>query len=947
MKTRYVGFTLVGFMVVCVSLFSTATQPLQAISTTLVVNTTADASDSNPGDGLCETAAGNGQCTLRAAIQESNAVTGEDTINIPITGTIYITSTLPPISDSVSIYGPGSNLLTLSGSYGVASPVVGFGGFGGSYYLSGVRVTGNGTAGGISISHADVTLYDVSVSWAAMSGISIVFGDSVARVISSTVYNNNSPGGGGINNGGGTLILINSAVFMNGSGFGGGGIYNTGTATIRASAIYSNYTGGGITGGSGGGIYNSGILNLTNSTVSGNSVNSNVNSTGGGVYNSGVLTITNSTLSNNPASLGLGGNLRVYSGTVMLRHTLLANSFSGGDCSQVGGMIVDGGHNIIEDNTCGFTGGVDPALGPLQDHGGPTVTQALLAGSPAIDAGNPTGCVDEVGNPLLTDQRIFQRPIDGDTNGSVICDIGAYEYASTLATSTPTPLVTNTRTATPTRTSTPTLTPTPPIGATFVVNSTLDEIDANPGNGICASTPSNECTLRAAIMEANALWGIDTINVPAGFYLLTRAGSNEDGALTGDLDISSDLNLVGVDATTTVIDANQLDRVIHIVANRIVHIEGLTLQHGHPPEALASGGGLSGGGKLTLDHTRVMSNTANGNGGGISAGTLTMTYSTLQGNYAEYGGGGLYSGGPLLIANSAILSNTSSASSGIGSGFWSYGQATFLNSTAAGNTGNTYGLRSSGVMTIANSTVVNMAAIMAAPGDMIYFRNSIIGVSCVGGGGNLVSQGYNLLNGCSLSGDPTGNISGNPLLGPLQDNGGATYTYALLVGSPAIDAGNPAGCADQTGVPLTTDQRGFSRPNDGDNNGSTICDMGAYEFGAPAATPTPTPTVTATPSRTRTPTGTTTVTPSRTPTPTASMTATPDMTPTPTASITITPGETSTPTATSGMTPTPTASTTATPSRTLTPTTTPSPTPGGPTVFRVFLPVVLRTQQVH
>lgn len=91
--------------------------------------------------------------------------------------------------------------------------------------------------------------------------------------------------------------------------------------------------------------------------------------------------------------------------------------------------------------------------------------------------------------------------------------------------------------------------------------------------------------------------------------------------------------------------------------------------------------------------------------------------------------------------------------------------------------------------------------------------------------GTLLSQGYNLIgdtSGCFIGGDISGNLTGvDPLLGPLQDNGGPTFTHALLPGSPAINAGNPAGCTDHLGNSLLTDQRGMPRVG--------RCDMGAYE----------------------------------------------------------------------------------------------------------------------
>jgi hypothetical protein len=100
----------------------------------------------------------------------------------------------------------------------------------------------------------------------------------------------------------------------------------------------------------------------------------------------------------------------------------------------------------------------------------------------------------------------------------------------------------------------------------------------------------------------------------------------------------------------------------------------------------------------------------------------------------------------------------------------------------------------------------------------------------------LNSKGYNLFGttaDCTLSGDMTGVFSNTLVsLGALHDNGGPTLTHALLPDSPAIDAGDPAGCTDAQGNPLATDQRGYGRPVDGDSDGVARCDIGAYEYGA-------------------------------------------------------------------------------------------------------------------
>ena len=105
-------------------------------------------------------------------------------------------------------------------------------------------------------------------------------------------------------------------------------------------------------------------------------------------------------------------------------------------------------------------------------------------------------------------------------------------------------------------------------GATFVVNDTLDAVDSAPGDGNCVVLATGSCTLRAAIMEANALAGDDEIELPIGTYDLTIGGSDEDACATADLDITSNLIITGTDPTRTVVNASLLptrDRVFHIV----------------------------------------------------------------------------------------------------------------------------------------------------------------------------------------------------------------------------------------------------------------------------------------------------------------------------------------------------------------------------------------------
>src|SRR5690242_6158924 len=118
--------------------------------------------------------------------------------------------------------------------------------------------------------------------------------------------------------------------------------------------------------------------------------------------------------------------------------------------------------------------------------------------------------------------------------------------------------------------------------ATFAPGTTDDTVDSMPGDGLCADA-GGHCSLRAAMQESNALGGEDTIVLDAGTYTLTRAGSDEDASVSGDLDVDDDLVLQGAGADATTIDGGALDRVLDIcpaTSARHVRVEGLTLRNG-------------------------------------------------------------------------------------------------------------------------------------------------------------------------------------------------------------------------------------------------------------------------------------------------------------------------------------------------------------------------------
>jgi len=348
----------------------------------------------------------------------------------------------------------------------------------------------------------------------------------------------------------------------------------------------------------------------------------------------------------------------------------------------------------------------------------------------------------------------------------------------------------------------------------ITVNATIDGVDANPGDTVCQTVNAGECTLRAAIMEANALAGPDDVVVPAGTYVLTIAGQGEDAAVTGDLDITGDLSIMGAGPATTIVDGGALDTVFHILSGNTVEISGVTIRNG-------SGSGLGGGGisnsgntntggggirtigkdtVLTLIDSTVSDNSTGASGGGIfSIGGLvngirvgsfvTLNNSTVSGNTitGNAGCGGIANlAGTLTLTNSTVSGNTTAAQGG-GIYNWVEGTTTLTNSTISGNTAATHG----GGIVIESGTVTFKNTIVAGN----HHGGSVVPNDCTG---TLTSQGHNLIeavSSCTIIGDTTGNITGqDALLGPLQDNGGAPVPWGQVATSGLLKQPGPRRC---------------------------------------------------------------------------------------------------------------------------------------------------------
>ena len=314
---------------------------------------------------------------------------------------------------------------------------------GGSLDIANSRIGSNGATGGQG-GDGGQTEFDQTAGGgnggAGQGGGLYVSGGSL-DLSSSTISNNQATGGTGGNYGG-----------SGGDGAGGGIFVVPGsTVAVDQSTIASNQGTGGAAGfhgyghggvGEGGGFYNRGAVTVSNSTLSGNLTTFN----GGGIYDSGTVRLTNVTLTANRANTGggsfHGGGLFVYvlAPVPVLHNTLIAGNFRGATGTTRddvhGALNSSGDYNLIGDGT-GMTGlsdgvngnqvgtaanPIDPLLGPLDNNGGPTLTHALLSGSPATDAGNNAYATD-------WDQRGegFPRIVGIIDPGNPMIDIGAFE----------------------------------------------------------------------------------------------------------------------------------------------------------------------------------------------------------------------------------------------------------------------------------------------------------------------------------------------------------------------------------------------------------------------------------------------------------------------------------------------------------------------------------------
>ena len=780
-------------------------------------------------------------------------------------GTVTLIDSTVSGNSTSGIYGVGGGISTVSGSVSLENSTVS----GNSTTLSDAH------GGGVYSRLGEVSLFSSTVSGNRVAGTGsgpflpdsngggIYAHSGAVNVNYSTVSGNSTTGGngGGISTYSGVLSLTNSTVSGNNTQGGNGGGISTGAGTVNlfsstvvGNTVFGNtFVGSSPDGniliegsGSGGGVFvfnapgvdllSSPTPSIVHSIVAGNFENEDT--PGDLVFNEAGLATFNSLIG---VGDGLGLITTPFFGLVGEGADLRFVSFLGNLVGTAASPL-------------------DPQLGPLTNNGGRTQTHALLPGSPAIDAGSNSMAVGANGDELLFDQRITAAT-SGDLFRIVdTLDIGSVEFDSDLEL--PSLVVT---------------TGADSVNSFDGVTSLREAVNFanfNPGDDTI------EFDASVFTGGSNSLIRLTEGELEITDTLTIDGSTGTDVTITGDAN-GDDITLAG-NITDVVASGDELlddnSRVLNFSSNtldRDLMLVGLAITGG---SSTSSGGGIrftDVDGLVSLTNSAVSGNSTTGNdsidalganGGGLFvAGSLGLTNSIVSGNgttgYFSDGGGIFSTRGSVTLNHSTVSGNTTSGNYSSGGAIYhtSGSGVTLINSTVSGNstTGRYSGIagidsRSSAVsltgstvtgnrggygisvfspfigvsLTIENSIVAGNTSVDGLPGDLFV------------GGNDSLTINHSLIgvaDGLSITGN-VGNLTGtaalplDPQLGPLADNGGSTFTHALLPGSPAIDAGSNLLAVDQDGMPLTTDQRGFARLFDSTSQGTSIVDIGAFEL---------------------------------------------------------------------------------------------------------------------
>lgn len=668
-------------------------------------------------------------------------------------------------------------------------------------------------------------------------------------VVGGSVAAASANDGGVVRKGANAALTINRSVLRGGTADQGGAIHATGSGalTLDKVTIFGNQAG------FGGGLslqQSTGVeATLNNLTISGNTALTS----GGGIYASSGFRLRNATVARNRAGAG-GGGIHFAGASnsgVNFANSLLTDNVNANGaqldlyCSSVSTLgartytLLGAVVNCMFASFSGIPASTDARLSPLFDFGSGLPTHALMGGSAALDAGNPSNAIP-LSACLSTDARGASRVGP--------CDLGAYEARFDIA-----------------------------------VNSFSDLPDLNPGDGLCQAL-GNVCTLRAVTMEASASGGRWFVNLPSGTYLLSRAFNQALDTDGGDIDVKQNttndlplqITLFGAgDAGDTHIVGGGFDRVLEV--------RGGNFQGGqfvHFPLSFALLNATVSGGDLTDDPFDANPNPTLGGGGIKVTGGKTLFYNVIiednhvdvfpENTYAAGGGvfieSGATSGSDPVFATSAHLERfalVDNSSLQYAGGIWAQGVSPFdigdgvalVNGIVADNQGGDGGgaIILQGVAASFLSVVNNTSGPLSPPGSARYaggltvqgyqnnrVRNVLIAGNQAGTensdcevssdlGSSLVSLGYNLIgssgDGCAISGDTSTNLLDvDPLIGARTFSAGMPV-YVPAVTGPAAGAIPRSACADGGSFGVHTDVRGVPRPG----SGELACDIGAVE----------------------------------------------------------------------------------------------------------------------
>ncbi len=668
---------------------------------------------------------------------------------------------------------------------------------GGSVVNNIAALEGGGLWNGSGLMTVEGTLIDANVANGSAlddGGGGVFNNGGTVEISNATISNNVADGelgsGGGVFNFGGSLTVSNTTISGNESNRAGGGIEATAASTTALTNVTldGNVTGVVAAPGNGGGLH---ITGAGNATIIGGSVVNNLAALeGGGLWNgSGLMTVDGTFIDSNVANgAGAddgGGGLFNNGGTLEILNATISNNIADGLSGSGGGLLSLSG-DVTIDSSIWIANGANRAGGAIEVIDGTLEINASdfvandvggLAG--AANPGNG-GAIHTSGNNAVT---ITGGTFNGNIAGREGGGVWIQNAGSLLATD-----------------------------VTFIGNiangAALDDGGGavfNNGGVITLVSPTmTGNTALGASGSGGAILNLGgSVTVDSGFI----SGNSASRAGGGIEDNAGQLALIDVSLTGNVTgSAPGNGGGLHITGASTVNINGGDVSSN---VAANEGGGLwnSDTGTLNLTNVTIDQNTALVGGGVFNDGTsgdINIDSSTISFNTALAAGGGLASeGGVVSIVNSTVSANGAASDGG---GLMIMDGAIDLTSA-----------------TIALNTALNGGGIEVAGGTLTAV-NSIVAENVATMGtdvrGSLTSNGNNLIGNTAdtmITGPATGDIYDTlALLGPLQDNGGGTWTHELLVGSPALNAGSAS-------VPAV-DQRGVSRPQ------GAASDIGAFEL---------------------------------------------------------------------------------------------------------------------